>query len=944
LKKYDHYFTAQIYFYTQENWIKEIKLLVQPKNFLVEQFLTEAAIPAGFGIDALLDFSSLPYPVRNFLTLFKNYQLNVLGKEDPFSLRITPPVENLFFEKTISFQPEIFLLEKKQRLSFLENYYSLEVDFHPETSELSLKKKDGIYLLQGDSQDFVLNHQHIQPLFSFLDRHLLREIFEKGAVYADYEIKNALFNQKNPSEQLKKFIFIPELKEFENEKIVFYFSRPEKDNFEIQAYFEFLYGERQVEYPFDFKEMRKSLLLREDIHIPFKPEIIITCRADSPFYGKISDLIQALESHFFEFLKEFDRNKIITRDGESLFQKFLPVVSPYVEIRSRDSEFRFIHGDFDKKEIEFLPPDVNRSVSIDWLEVRFHYKIQDITLTLNEVLHLLKNSFIQRDKEMISVSEDEIEALKDYLSQIRFKKEQEKYYIAKHQIPFMLGKEIKFLFPQKLKKFEEEIKAITLSKKALQKVEIPDHLGKILRDYQKTGVYWLSFLHRTGFGGILADEMGLGKTIQVLTFLRTIREKGAFLIVCPPALLYNWAAEIHKFFGVEFSFLIIDGNKNERKKKIKTIINYDIALTSYQAVSLDEEDYQDIVFQYCILDEAQHIKNKDAKRTQGVKKVKAFNRIAITGTPIENNIGELWSIFDFVMPDFLGNHAHFKKQIENPLQSFDIQERNKAMDKLKTAVKPFILRRTKANVLKELPPKIEQNIELEMTEKQKALYLETLSRIKNHYFETVQVKGLEKTAIEFLAALTKLRQLCLHPALLYPEWEGQEEASIKMKAFLELLYESIDSGHRVVVFSQFVGMLKIIRRELLKEKIEYFYIDGQTKNRVELVQRFNDSDVPVFLVSLKAGGIGLNLIGADSVILFDPWWNPAVENQAIDRVHRIGQKNVVHVYRLLTKGTIEEKIIKLQSHKKDIFENLVSSSQNFVKNMRWEDIEELFKA
>jgi SNF2 family DNA or RNA helicase len=453
----------------------------------------------------------------------------------------------------------------------------------------------------------------------------------------------------------------------------------------------------------------------------------------------------------------------------------------------------------------------------------------------------------------------------------------------------------------------------------------------------------MDFLKRTGFSGILADEMGLGKTVQVLAFLLIIKGRGYSLVVCPTALVYNWVNEIRKFIGNGLSYIIIDGTKKERMEKIKRIPDYNIAITSYPLLHADNNEYQNFFFHYCIIDEAQHIKNKQAKRTHSIKGIKSQYRLALTGTPVENTVTELWSIFDFLMPDFLGSHPAFKKRFENPLSSFNAEERNIAMRQLKALVKPFILRRTKDTVLKELPPKIEQEILLELTEKQKALYLETLSSVKKNYQALQAFGSIGRSAIDILAALTRLRQLCLHPGLFDRSLLDAPDISIKLKALMELILESIDSGHRVAVFSQFVEMLKIIRLELKKEDIEYSYIDGQTKNRFELVEHFNASEIPVFLISLKAGGTGLNIIGADSVILFDPWWNPAVENQAIDRVHRIGQKSVVHVYRLLTIGTIEEKIKRLQFYKKDVFDSLITQSHSFIKNMTWDDLRDLME-
>ncbi len=948
---------------TNGRFIANINVQVTSNNAFINKLMSINLEGEHFGFDFTGDFSSIPNEIKNFLLSYKSYQLNLIQKIDNFTIRITSPVDFLFFDKLLSLKPRLILHGKSFYPEISQSYYPLKIEMDDSAEKLVLNDKNDLYLIQTTAQDFVFDLHKVYPVLSLFNKDLSREIFVNGFIPADYEIKLKLLFQKSENKEWMNHWFkLPEVKEFSDENIIFYFEHGEKENFVLKAFFSVKTNGKWREYPFLFDEIRKSALLHEDIIIPINKDTVYICKAGTDFYNRVAQIGFAVKNHFFEILNEVNGNIISTPDNEALFQKFLPAIQSYAEIRGVNSNIKMIHGTFDEKKIVLSYAKDNDTPRIDWLEVGFQFKIQDIVLTLNELSQLSRNGFVQKGNIILSVNNEDLTELKEFLLETRLKKNHDKIYISKYNIPYLLREGINLQLPQDMRNLPAEMDLSLNRKKALQEVLIPDGLSGILREYQKTGVYWLNFLNRYGFGGILADEMGLGKTIQVLTYLlinKRIRKSGGedisgpldnglfryrtALIVCPTALLYNWVGEIQKFIGTQLSYIVIDGNKAERAGKIKEINNYDIAITSYQMVHNDSEEYKNVQFFYCILDEAQHIKNKQAKRTLSVKGIHAANRLAVTGTPIENNIAELWSIFDFLMPDFLGTHIWFKKYIENPLNSFNNQEKNKTMDRLKKLVKPFILRRIKVNVLKELPPKIEQDVELELTEAQKAVYLDTLSQIRNNLFKIVEVKGLENSYIDFLSALTRLRQICLHPGLINSDYFNVEDISIKLKALMELVYESIDSGHRVAVFSQFVEMLKIIRKELHNDEIEYLYLDGQTKNRVDLVNHFNQSDIPLFLISLKAGGTGLNLIGADSVILFDPWWNPAVENQAIDRVHRIGQVSTVNVYRLITKGTIEEKIKRLQVYKKEVFDNLIASNQSFIKNMKWQDIKNLFE-
>jgi len=478
--------------------------------------------------------------------------------------------------------------------------------------------------------------------------------------------------------------------------------------------------------------------------------------------------------------------------------------------------------------------------------------------------------------------------------------------------------------------FYERFNDAANRKKLLEEVPIENELLMILRDYQVKGVNWIAFLREYGLGGILADDMGLGKTLQVLTALIMCKGKGASIVICPKTLVYNWYEEIKKFTP-GLKVLIPEGNARQRKLQIETAGDYDVLITSYSLIRNDLENYLDSPFKYCILDEAQHIKNPDAGSTKSVKKLKAGTRLALTGTPVENSLLELWSIFDFLMPGFLGSRREFNEEFgESP-------------GLLRERVKPFILRRTKKEALSELPPKIEQIQYAAMEHEQLAMYLSILDSAKENVFETVEKDGFEKSRIQILAALTRLRQICNHPGLVNEKFLKHKNVSAKLELFEELVNDCIESGHKILVFSQFTKMLAILADKLNENNIRFSYLDGSSENRGSIIKEFSkDENIKVFLISLKAGGYGLNLTSADTVILFDPWWNPMVENQAIDRVYRLGQEKPVNVYRLITRGTIEEKIQALKQRKQALFDAVINETGEFIEKLAWEDIKQLF--
>ncbi|MSU28083.1 MAG: DEAD/DEAH box helicase [Pedosphaera sp.] len=469
------------------------------------------------------------------------------------------------------------------------------------------------------------------------------------------------------------------------------------------------------------------------------------------------------------------------------------------------------------------------------------------------------------------------------------------------------------------------------------------HLEDVLRPYQKQGVAWLGFLRENKFGGILADEMGLGKTLQTLAFFHSCHTNkklaGPVLIVCPTSLVFNWLAEAKKFTP---TLKVIALHGTGRHSRFEDIAKSDLVITSYALIRRDAEKYREMEFDTLVLDEAQHIKNHQTQNSQAVKAVKADYRVVLTGTPMENSVLDLWSILDFLMPGYLGSATDFKERYEQPIT----RDKDEAVQaRLGRRLRPFILRRLKTEVAKDLPAKLEQISYCELTDDQLEIYKQVLAVSRKEVMDAVGANGVAKSKMIVLNALLRLRQICCDLRLLKMEnAEFTDDSSGKVAMFGELLEQAIDGGHRVLVFSQFTTMLALLKDKLTAEKIEYCYLDGSTTNRGAVVEKFQgNAKIPVFLISLKAGGVGLTLTGADTVIHFDPWWNPAVEDQATDRAHRIGQTRVVTSYKLIARGTVEEKILALQQKKRAIIKATLGGEETLADNLTWEEIQGLFE-
>ena len=642
---------------------------------------------------------------------------------------------------------------------------------------------------------------------------------------------------------------------------------------------------------------------------------------------------------------KFPRNIVEETKAMNIFRKTGFMFEP--------QNLRFILPD-DEKIYNFLSEDINLYMKKFEVLVTENFKTKEIVAPKVGSLGVrVENNLLEIDLSKLNINPEE---LQEMLAKYKLKK---KFYRLKNGAFLQLqdSEEVEFLdklitgtdidykelengtvrlpvnrtlyLNQLLKKMknteitkDKQYREIVnnLNKDLLEEENIPQQFENILRPYQKTGFQWLKTLDNYRFGGILADDMGLGKTIQVISMLVSYKEnqeenKKTSLVVSPSSLALNWKNEIER---------------------------YDVIVTSYDLLKRDIEIYKEknYTFRFIIADEAQYLKNNNAKNAKAIKQIKADSRFALTGTPIENSLAELWSIFDFVMPGYLFSYKKFKSTYETAIVKDNDED---AIKKLKMLIEPFVLRRTKKEVLTELPEKTITVLKNEMGEEQRKIYLSYLVRTKQELQDEINSNGYERSQIKILAALTRLRQICCHPSLFI---DNYKEPCSKLEQCMEILEDGITAGHKILLFSSYTSMFEIIEKELKNRNIKYFKLTGATKvdERVDLVDEFNQNDeIKVFLISLKAGGTGLNLIGADMVIHYDPWWNISAENQATDRAYRIGQKNNVQVYKLITKDSIEEKIYDLQQRKATLTDNMLDTKTTFISKLSKEDIMNLFE-
>ena len=660
------------------------------------------------------------------------------------------------------------------------------------------------------------------------------------------------------------------------------------------------------------------------LHQPVKPEMDAILMRDSEKEQMIMNVLESTQ------LKS--NGQLLYLEGEAEIFEFLYEILPRLE------EMADI---FLTKQVKSLILPEQRSpvthVDVDssgnWLDVSFvmdgieQADIEQILLSAIEK----KKYYRLPNGAFVPLESEEFQPIRNILHDFHIKPAQLNQ--ESFRLPLYRGMELEELVAGKKgskAKFGKLFRQLLTRLKNPEELdfEVPASLQAELRDYQNYGYQWLRTLQYYGFGGILADDMGLGKTLQAIALLAADQEKQEdhqpSLIVAPASLVYNWKNELEKF-APSLRAEVLIGSPGERSDMLQCATPPDIWITSYPTLRQDSDYYRQHAFRMLILDEAQAIKNHATKTAKAVRDIQAATRFALSGTPIENSIDELWSIFQTIMPDFFPNQKAFRQL---------------PTEKVAKMIKPFLLRRVKRDVLKELPDKIETVHVSDLTKQQKELYLAYLEKIKTETADSLQGEGFQKSRMKILAGLTRLRQLCCHPSLFLENYKGD---SGKLQQLMDLVVNALENGRRLLIFSQFTSMLQIIRESLETAGITFFYLDGQTgsKERVQLVERFNNGEADIFLISLKAGNTGLNLTGADTVILYDLWWNPAVEEQAAGRAHRMGQKNVVQVIRLITKGTIEEKMYELQERKKELIETVMEPGDQALSRITEEDIREI---
>ncbi len=777
---------------------------------------------------------------------------------------------------------------------------------------------DSEYFLYGETIYRVSEAQrnYFKPFFTYMQQENINRItfIEKdkerffSEVLPYVEKTGRVYIDENVQEMVQRMDFEPEIYLDKYEDI-------------ITADVKFKYGERIIN-PFSAFGDTATLgkILVRDME---KEGIIVDLLGESDFKVNGNRIYLDEEEKIFDFVNTIvpklqEYTQIFYSDSfKAMTIKRLPSFSGFLRLNTLNNflEFSFDMEGVDRDELSSIFQNVREKKKYFRLKSGAFLPLDsEGLLTMSEIIEQLELSGDDLDSELVQ--------------------------LPMYRAFFIDGmlKETGMKFFERNKAFKDLVHDI--HEPSETEFQIPQALKGTLRNYQKLGFKWLKTLSTYGLGGILADDMGLGKTLQIITLLqydKNVSGPATSIVIVPTSLIYNWCSEIDKF-APDLKITAVVGNKAEREELIKAAADSDLIVTSYALIRRDIDNYKDYMFRYCILDEAQHIKNPGSQAAKAVKQLVSQHRFALTGTPMENNLTELWSVFDFILPGYLRSHGKFVEKFESPISKGD----STALTSLSKQLKPFILRRLKQDVLKELPEKIEHIIQADLTEEQKKLYIAYLEQAKGDIFKEINQNGYERSQIKILSVLTRLRQLCCHPALFVDNYEGDSGKLLLLK---EIVVDSLTSGHRILLFSQFTSMLAIIRQWLQEDGVDYLYLDGSTpaEERMKMVKNFNNGQGQIFLLSLKSGGTGLNLTGADTVIHYDPWWNPAVEDQATDRAYRIGQLKTVHVMKLVTHGTIEEKILSLKDRKKQLVDAVIQSGETLITKMTKEELTELFE-
>lgn len=805
----------------------------------------------------------------------------------------------------------IFNLFKEERIQCVidgKNYGKVPIKNNLAPLELKLLQKGRDYALCYDGHLPLPLTKKGDVMFYKGEVYLLNET-QLNIFKPFYDVLNAQKNliiNSSKTDELKKII-IPEISKLSGEliidnnlrkqldidalKVEFYL---DKDKDDILLNTKFYYGKRSL-------NAVTAIDSKDIIRDSYGEEHIINLISQLGFKKGEEDFFLNTEEEIFNFIQS---GASLLRDhGEVFYSDSFKTLKLY--------NSSFYRGQVRINEKGLLEFDFSIE-GVDSMELWNIFK----------ALRNKKKYYRLANGDFIALQEKELEKVYELLEYEEFKFKREDYnnvVLPAYKSYFM--KEESFSFVRNREDIHNNFEINSMEKDKYK--EIPQELNNVLREYQKEGFRWFKTLSENGFGGILADEMGLGKTLQAISYIYSQRQKGTSLVVAPSSLIYNWKKEIEKFLP-DFKVCVIDGSKVNRETLLSKYKEYELIITSYALLRRDMEVYEKKDFNCFIVDEAQYIKNSGSMNAKACKSINSKSKFALTGTPLENNLGDLWSIFDCIMPGYLMSRRRFVIRYETPI----VKESNTgALEEFNRRIGPFILRREKKMVAKELPPKIEHNLLIELNEKQKKVYASYAKAVRRDFNKLdLQVNA---NKMKFLGALTRLRQICSAPEVAFEDYIGENS---KISALMDIVHNAKENNKKVIVFSSFTSVLKIIENKLLENAIQYCYLDGETKvrDRVPMVNEFNEGDSQVFLISLKAGGTGLNITSAEVVVHYDPWWNPAAEEQATDRAHRIGQKNKIEVIRLIARGTIEEKIYELQSKKRDIVELIIDN--NIVKN------------
>ncbi|MCY7007159.1 DEAD/DEAH box helicase [Fusobacterium simiae] len=829
--------------------------------------------------------------------------------DDFFDTYFDSPYDNIIFQEE-DFEIDL-IIEKKEKFyeTSIRNKFTKSIEEIKEKEEKK-QRYSYFYEVPVERKTFITT------------RNKIYKYDEKNKIFLymninDYEMN--LFNKL-----IGENLILKEEKFFE----VFSFFQDKLEHFNISE----KYLDLVKNYP--NKKPKIYLDINNDGHLILKLEY-----ENNAVNSNLSQIIEIFEilnhniadrinEQIKDYREECKINDTIIIDKRTEIDRFIeeviPLLHPYAEIYLSQAIKNF-------NKVRKINYSVGIKVSSNFLELNF----SSTDLDKGEIVDILnqykakKRYYRLKNGELILMDQEQLEYLDSFIKDFNIKDADLKKGNIK--IPNFRAYQIETLQNQYID-IEKNVSFDKIFEK--KDIEIPDKYKKILRDYQITGVEWLLKLRNMKLAGILADDMGLGKTLQVITYLESIEMEKPCLIITPASLILNWENEFNKF-NSSVPILSVYGDRKSREEILSKLKN-EVVITSYDYLKRDVDLYENITFDTIVLDEAQYIKNHKTKSAQSVKKINSKYKLALTGTPLENTLAELWSIFDFLMKGYLFNYDYFCKNYERAIV---LQAEEKVVERLKKMVEPFILRRLKKDVLKELPEKIEETYYVEMNQNEKNLYQANLIKIN----ETLnQNTDINSNKIEVLAMLTKLRQICIDPRLLY---ENINFSSSKINACMELIKKSIENNEKILLFSSFTTVLDLIAQECDKLLISYFMLTGETNKvkRNQMVEDFQNETVPLFLISLKAGGTGLNLTKASVVIHIDPWWNISAQNQATDRAHRIGQENIVQVFNLITKNTIEEKILNLQNKKKELSDIFVENSKGSFSSLTKEELLDLFK-